>query len=185
MKKGFTLVELSIVLVIIGLLIGGILVGQSLIDSAKIQGQIRQIQQFDIATQQFQEKYKQFPGDSDLLTTAGDNDGWLEYDTTTNNYGSYFNSVGSYLQEEANIWKHLTDSGMLLGSYSNTPAAYSFPQNIGIGIDAPKSALNEDAIIKIISVNLAPSFGTRFYIIRKASVGTLSWQNLLVQQLHK
>jgi len=34
--SGFTLVELSIVLVIIGLLISGILVGQSLTESAQI-----------------------------------------------------------------------------------------------------------------------------------------------------
>ena len=48
-KSGFTLVELSIVLVIIGLLIGGILVGQSLIESAKMNSFVRQVQQIDIA----------------------------------------------------------------------------------------------------------------------------------------
>lgn len=34
MKRGFSLVELSIVLVILGLLVGGILAGQSLVQAA-------------------------------------------------------------------------------------------------------------------------------------------------------
>ena len=53
MKKGFTLVELSIVLVIIGLLIGGILVAQSMIHTAKIQNTVRLIQQMDTAVSNF------------------------------------------------------------------------------------------------------------------------------------
>jgi len=36
MKSGFTLIELSIVLVIIGLIVGGILVGQDLIRAAEL-----------------------------------------------------------------------------------------------------------------------------------------------------
>ena len=67
MNKGFTLVELSIVLVIIGLLTGGILVAQSLIDTAKIQSQIKQVQQLDIAYYGFESRYRQIPGDSNLF----------------------------------------------------------------------------------------------------------------------
>ena len=88
MKKGFTLVELSIVLVIIGLLIGGILVGQSLINSAKINAQVRQLQQFDIATNTFKTKFKQIPGDCGTCTNAYFNfgtfgNGLLEADLAT------------------------------------------------------------------------------------------------------
>lgn len=64
MKKGFTLVELSIVLVIIGLLIGGILVAQSMIETARIASQIKQFQQYDIALTNFQQKFNALPGDS-------------------------------------------------------------------------------------------------------------------------
>ena len=66
MKKGFTLVELSIVLVIIGLLVGGILIGQSLIDSASLQSQVRQFQQLDAAVASFQSRYRAIPGDAAL-----------------------------------------------------------------------------------------------------------------------
>lgn len=63
MKKGFTLVELSIVLVVIGLLIGGIVVGQSLVDAAKISALINESQQFEAEIQTFKSKYKYLPGD--------------------------------------------------------------------------------------------------------------------------
>lgn len=73
-KTGFTLVELSIVLVIIGLLIGGILASQSMISTTKIQKAVRQLQQYDTAIANFYTKYNQMPGDSNLFTPAGDND---------------------------------------------------------------------------------------------------------------
>lgn len=63
MRKGFTLVELSIVLVIIGLLVGGILAAQSMISTARINSQVRQLQQFDIAFNNFKSSYNRMPGE--------------------------------------------------------------------------------------------------------------------------
>ncbi len=113
MKNGFTLVELSIVLVIIGLLIGGILVGQSLIDSAKINQAVRQIQQYDIAVSNFQERFRQLPGDSNLFADAGNNDGDFN-DTLAS--GSC--SAGDCLETQS-FWRHLSDSNMISETYTN------------------------------------------------------------------
>ena len=62
-QAGFTLIELSIVLVIIGLIVGGILVGQDLIAAASIRAQASQLQQFSSAFRTFQGKYGYLPGD--------------------------------------------------------------------------------------------------------------------------
>ncbi len=66
-QKGFTLVELSIVLVIIGLIIGGILKGQELIGNAQIKNVASQAQSYQAATAAFRDKYGALPGD---LVTA-------------------------------------------------------------------------------------------------------------------
>lgn len=69
-QKGFTLVELSIVLVIIGLIIGGILKGQELIGNAQIKNVVSQAQSYQAATAAFRDKYNALPGDlvtADLL----------------------------------------------------------------------------------------------------------------------
>lgn len=62
-KSGFTLIELSIVLVIIGLIVGGVLVGQDLISAARVRSQISQIEQYNIAVNTFKIKYGYLPGD--------------------------------------------------------------------------------------------------------------------------
>ena len=113
-KKGFTLVELSIVLVVIGLLIGGILVGQSLVESAKINSVIKQFQQIDIAIGNFQGKYKAWPGDSRRHTTAGDGDNILE-NSIMNGGGTTTN--GAFDFEVANFWKHLQQDAFLAKEY--------------------------------------------------------------------
>jgi prepilin-type N-terminal cleavage/methylation domain-containing protein len=107
-RQGFTLVELSIVLVIIGLLIGGILIGQSLVESAKINAQIKQLQQLDIAAQSFVSKFKYLPGDTDK-------DGWLEQ-----NGGSNVPCAPSIFGECSMIFPQLSSMLGFPGKYSFT-----------------------------------------------------------------
>src|ERR1700753_450898 len=63
MRQGFTLIELSIVLVIIGLIVGGILVGQDLIKAAEVRAQISQIEKYNSAGNTFRGKFGGIPGD--------------------------------------------------------------------------------------------------------------------------
>lgn len=62
-KKGFTLVELSIVLVIIGLLIGGVLKGQSMIENAKIKRFVTDVDALVSGVYSYQDKFNTLPGD--------------------------------------------------------------------------------------------------------------------------
>lgn len=62
-KAGFTLVELSIVLVIIGLVVGGVMVGKSLMNAAKVTAQISQFEQIKTAYTTFKLKYGCTAGD--------------------------------------------------------------------------------------------------------------------------
>src|SRR5690606_8651834 len=68
MKRGFTLIELSVVLVIIALIAGGILVGRDLIAAAKLRNQVSQFQEFHMAVNTFRGKYGFLPADA-LKTT--------------------------------------------------------------------------------------------------------------------
>jgi len=62
-EEGFTLIELSIVLVIIGLIVGGILTGQDLIKAAQIRAEVSQLENYNTAVNTFHGKYNGIPGD--------------------------------------------------------------------------------------------------------------------------
>jgi len=78
-KNAFTLIELSISLIIIGLVAGGILIGRDLIRAAELRGDIRQIEKINLSVQAFRSKYGCLPGDcpviSQVLTGATNGDG--------------------------------------------------------------------------------------------------------------
>lgn len=71
-QKGFTLVELAIVLVIIGVILGGVIKGQELVNNAKLQKVYREYQQVEFATYSYFDRYNDYPGDRQSTTPDGD-----------------------------------------------------------------------------------------------------------------
>lgn len=63
MKRGFSLVELSIVLVILGLLVGGILAGKSLIRASELRSITSDVSRYKAAFMAYRDKYLAAPGD--------------------------------------------------------------------------------------------------------------------------
>lgn len=69
-KAGFTLVELSIVLIIIGFLIAGISAGSSLVKTAEINSVISDFRTYQVAYNNFIARYGQAPGDYSAASTT-------------------------------------------------------------------------------------------------------------------
>jgi len=117
-SQGFTLIEVSIVIVIIGLIVGGIVVGKSLVRSARLRGALDEAQRYKQAVGNFSDKYKALPGDfsgATLLwsgTANGDGNGRI---TTQGSTGTYY--------EQFAAWQHLANAGMIEGYYTGVSSS--------------------------------------------------------------
>lgn len=70
-RHGFTMIELSIVLVIIGLVLGGIFIASALIEAAQVRSVVSQLNQYDAAVMTFRGKYGGLPGDFNNAVAFG------------------------------------------------------------------------------------------------------------------
>ncbi len=147
---GFTLVELSIVLVIIGLIVGGILFGKTLIQQAEIRSAISRLQTFETAYLTFQTKYNCIIGDCKNATDFFGSSYYIDTHGCTHPNGvgngndngvikGYTGWVGScWATESEQAVKSLQLSGLLPNSYYDS-SAYGFK-----GINDSKGYLYND-----------------------------------------
>ncbi len=128
-SSGFTLIELSIVLVIIGLIVGGVLVGQDLIRAAGVRATITQIEKYNTAVSTFRGKYGYLPGDikdpeastfgfaaRGQYAGEGDGNDFLEgvsYDGPNHNFGSC-----EQTGETAMFWVDLSQANLIDGAFN-------------------------------------------------------------------
>ncbi|MEK7801629.1 MAG: prepilin-type N-terminal cleavage/methylation domain-containing protein [Pseudomonadota bacterium] len=127
-ERGFTLVELAIVMIIIGLLIGGILKGQELINNARVSSTVAQAKAIESGISAFRDKYAGIPGDILTPTTRipgctaaqciipGNGDGAI-----ANGAFTVFNpgAIGALGTESTVSFVHLAAAGMLGGVNGN------------------------------------------------------------------
>jgi prepilin-type N-terminal cleavage/methylation domain-containing protein len=85
-QKGFTLLELAIVLVIIGIILGAILKGQELINNAKAKRLLNDTKGLATLQYTFYDRYGRFAGDCD-------NNGAIDASASSNVTPAYFNAT--------------------------------------------------------------------------------------------
>lgn len=140
-SKGFSLVELAIVLVVMGLLVAGTLGGAELIKSAKLRAVISEIEKYKVAVESFKQQYEGLPGDlknaasffgqatdcttpytDEAGTCNGNGDGKIGSGATTDDTEPYTE------------WDQLALAKMIPGSYSGAGT------EAVVGVNVPASA---------------------------------------------
>lgn len=150
MRNGFSLVELSIVLVILGLLTGGILAGQSLIRASELRSLTSQLTQYHGAIYTFRDKYMGLPGDLRNATSFWGTAAGMGADAaceaifsttpaTCNGNGDGIIRNNAVVNAETfRVWHHLANAGMIEGSFTgrNATGDHVNPSYVG-GTNVP------------------------------------------------
>ena len=149
-QKGFTLVEIAIVLVIIGLLLGGVLKGQELINSAKVKNFATDFRNIPLYIYGYQDKYKALPGD-DRAAVAHLGTGAAQSASGAGNgvIDGHWDSITG-ADESVIFWQHARLAGLASGA-TVIPATLTandafFPTNADggrIGIESGSSKFIE------------------------------------------
>jgi prepilin-type N-terminal cleavage/methylation domain-containing protein len=162
-KRGFTLIELSIVLVIIGLIVGGVLSGQELIRAALIRASISQLERFDTAVNVFRGKYGGYPGDITAPARFGfDNPGGSASLVGNGLIDTSTNDDTTYNYEAAAFFRHLFQADFI-SEYIAGAANYNAAVD-NIDDFAPKTKLGQIHIIAYTAL------GLNYYFLGNVSV---------------
>jgi len=154
-KIAFSLVELSIVLVILGLLVGGVLGGKSLIRAAELRKVKTSIDKYIAATYAFRDKYQCLPGDCATFSKF--------FSAASNGNGSgMIGGVGDGSTDEPQdplpynfselllAWNHLSLAGLIEGQYSGDEQSNG---GLGgyyrVGTDVPASGLGSNGYYQL------------------------------------
>ena len=140
-SKGFTLVELSIVIIIIGFLIAGIAAGQSLIKQAKFNSVISDMQGFQASYNNFVSRYGEVPGDMTDAESYWPTGGATPCAATANLCNGDGNGLISFPETGA-AWKELALAGMISGNIVPLPADWGLSWVEVPGVTTPVSKID-------------------------------------------
>lgn len=182
-KAGFSLIELSIVLVIISLVAGGVMVGAGLIHSTKVRNTAVDLTRYKTAVFDFKRKYGDLPGDlmnaTDIWGAAascpngistgaetcnGDGDGMMEKSSAT--------SI-----EHLRAWQHLSNAEFIEGRFTG---AYQ-GGNIAGGVNVPETPLRNG--VYEMHYQSGAIFGRIGHFIKVAAVQNTGANNALLNPI--
>lgn len=133
-RRGFTLIELALVMVIIGILLGSIIKGQEMIKNARVKRFSAEQRSLAEAIYAYYDKYSYYPGDDPnasvkwpaLGASANGNGNGLIANTTVSTAPTW--NCAAAGQEQCNLWGVLREAGLLTGSlFTNARHVFNAP----------------------------------------------------------
>lgn len=112
-QKGFTLVELAVVLVIIGLILGAVLKGQEMINNAKLKRAYNLQREVVASAYTYFDRYGKMPGDDD--TASGRWSGASDGNDNGLIGGFTFDCASGATNESCQAWRHMKLANLLTG----------------------------------------------------------------------
>ena len=179
MEKGFTLIELSIVLVLVGLIISGVVGGEALIRQAELRSIMTQANGYRVAINTFQLQYDALPGDIpdawDYWGAAcGPNDfsrnGGCNGDGNSYIVGNPPNSSQNE-GEALRFWQHLTLAELIPGNYTGA----IMPSPV-IGVTVPGTKIG-NVLFFPESMMLYSTEERNYFSIEESIPGPSNWQS--------
>lgn len=173
-NRGFTLIELSVVIVIIELIVASIVAGQSLVKQAQIRNAVADAQKYQTAAQAFRLQYGYLPGDlpnaydywgagagncTDALATAGGTGCNGNGDTWWDDEGEHF-------------WQHLSLAGIWENNLTGVREAGS---RVRADIDNPRFYKEGNIANPVLSIG---AMGFTNVMLGVATRNDLSSQNV-------
>ena len=140
-NKGFTLIELSIVIVIIGLIVAGVVGGQTLVNQSKLRAVISDVNKYRVAINTFKLEYNALPGD---MVNAQD---YFGVDVSNGNGNKLIGDVDISEPESFGAFEHLSKAKLIQSSFTGVGPAE-------IGVNSPKSPYSADTTFYFYSGNL-------------------------------
>jgi prepilin-type N-terminal cleavage/methylation domain-containing protein len=161
--SGFTLIEMSVVLVIVGLIIGGIMLARTLLTASQLQTVLTDADSYITAAASFKQQYLALPGDMPTATALwgtdsnGCNYGGGPSGTCSGNGDGQIGPTG-YEYESFRFWQHLYYAGLFnqhLSGVASSGGVYA--ATIGTNVPAGSIGGSGFSVVFVHSSAATPS----------------------------